>query len=62
MTDARLLALRTRQLTQAGDAWCKAAEAALEAIPGASNTSHPAYSLWLRVQMHRAPPVEVVLS
>lgn len=51
MSDERLLALRTRQLAQAGDAWCKAAEAALEAIPGASNTSHPAYSLWLRVQM-----------
>jgi len=50
MDDARLLALRTRQLAQAGDAWCKAAEAALAAIPGASNTSH------------RAPPVEVVLS
>lgn len=57
-----LLALRTRQLKQAGGAWCKAAEAALTDIPGASNSGHPAHSPWLRVQLHRAPMVEVVLS
>ena len=58
----RLLDLRTRQLRTSREGWCKAAEAALAAIPGASNSTHPAYDLWLRVQMHRAPPMEIVLS
>lgn len=63
MTDPEhLLRIRTRQLAQSKEAWCKAAEAALALLPGASNSSHPANSLWLRVEMHRAPPVEVVLS
>lgn len=63
MADAEhLLRIRTRQLKQSGDAWCEAAEAALANMPGASNSSHPAHSLWLRVEMHRAPPVDVVLS
>lgn len=42
--------------------WLKAAERALEAIPGASNSTHPAHSLWLRVELAKAPPVDVVLS
>lgn len=63
MADAEhMLRVRTRQLKQSGDAWCTAAEKALETMPGASNSSHPANSLWLRVQLHRAPNVEVVLS
>lgn len=62
MSPERRLELRTRQLRQSGDAWCAAAEKALALMPGASNSSHPAYSLWLRVHLHREPPVEVVLS
>lgn len=57
-----MLRHRTRQLARTSEAWCKAAEAALALVPGASNSSHPAHSLWLRVEMHRATPVEVVLS
>lgn len=57
-----LLRHRTRQLARSGDAWCRAAESALALLPGASNSSHPAHSLWLRVEMHRAAPVELVLS
>lgn len=57
-----LLRIRTRQLKWSGDAWCKSAEAALALLPGASNSSHPAHSLWLRVQLHRAPPMEAILS
>lgn len=57
-----LLRIRTRQLAQSSEAWCKAAEAALSLLPGASNSSHPAHSLWLRAQLHREPPVGVVLS
>lgn len=57
-----LLRIRTRQLERCGREWCKAAEAALSLLPGASNSSHPAHSLWLRVEMMKQPPVEVVLS
>lgn len=57
-----MLRIRTRQLSRVGDAWCKAAEVALTQIPGASNSTHPAHSLWLRVQLHREPLVGVVLS
>ncbi len=63
MADAEhMLRIRTRQLKTSGDMWCAAAEKALALIPDAGNSFHPAYSLWLRVQLHRAPPVEVVLS
>lgn len=44
------------------NAWMRAAEKALAAIPGASNSSHPAYDLWLRAELAKAPPVGVVLS
>lgn len=57
-----LLRIRTRQLSLSHDLWCNAAEAALALLPGASNSSHPAHSLWLRVECHRAPSVDVVLS
>lgn len=49
----RLLALRTRQLMQANELWCGAAENAL---------LNDSLALRLRVDMHRASPVEVVLS
>lgn len=63
MSDAEhLLKLRTHQLKLNAENWCKAAEAALEMLPMASASNHPAHDLWLRVQMHRAPPVEIVLS
>lgn len=63
MADAEhLLKIRTRQLAMSSQKWCEAAEAALALLPGASSSTHPAYGLWLRVQMHRAPPVEIVLS
>lgn len=58
----RLLEIRTRQLETAHVRWCRAAEAALADIPGASRSDHPAHALWLRVQMQHEPPVEVVLS
>lgn len=62
MDDSRKIQLLTRHLERSTDAWLKAAERALEVIPGASNSSHPAYSLWLRVQMHRNEPISLVLS
>lgn len=49
----RLLRVRTRQLAQAHELWCGAAEQALAGNP---------QSLRLRVDLHRAPPVEVALS
>lgn len=62
MSETRLLELRTRQLTRTSEAWFKAAESALRLLPEASRSDHPAHALWLRVEMHRAPHVEVVLS
>lgn len=57
-----LLRIRDRQLKQSGDMWCAAAEKSLADNHGASNSCHPAYSLWLRAKLHREPPVGVVLS
>lgn len=61
-SDSHLLKVRTRQLSQAHEMWCKAAEKAIGGMSGMSNSSHSAHSLWLRVQMHRSEPVGVVLS
>lgn len=62
MDSERLLQLRTSQFARSRENWCKAAEAALALLPGASNSAHPAHDLWMRVQMHRAAPADVVLS
>jgi hypothetical protein len=58
----RLLELRTRQIETSRKAWIRAAEAALTVLPGASNSAHPAHDLWLRVEMAKLPPVEIVQS
>lgn len=58
----RTIARLRRQLSLTSRHWAQAADAALERLPGASNSGHPAHSLWLRVQLHNQPPVEVVLS
>lgn len=42
--------------------WAEAAAKALRALPGASNSMHPAYDLWLRVEMNGLPPESLVLS
>jgi len=51
-----------RRLKMSTDHWVRAAEAALADIPGASRSDHPAHDLWLRVEMTKAAPVDVVLS
>lgn len=48
-----LLMVRTRQCSRGSDLWCRAAEEALAGRP---------QSLHTRVELHRAPPVDVVLS
>jgi hypothetical protein len=58
----RTLKRRERQAENSQKFWMDAAERALAAIHGASNSSHPAYSLWLRVEMAKQPPMDVVLS
>ena len=58
----RLLRLRDRQLKTNNAAWLRAAETALAALPGASNSTHPAHALWLRVEMAKQPSMDVVLS
>lgn len=58
----RLLQLRERQFRTSTAMWIRAAEAALAATPGASNSSHPAHALWLRVELAKQEPVGVVLS
>jgi hypothetical protein len=61
-SNEHLLRIRERQLAQQKHYWVEAAEKALEALPGASLSTHPAHTLWLRVQLAKAPPVEIGLS
>lgn len=49
----RLLKVRKRSSAWSAESWCKAAEEALAGKP---------QSLRLRVDLYRAPPVDVVLS
>lgn len=58
-----LLRIRDRQIETSRKAWVRAAEQALEVIgPGVSRSDHPAHDLWLRVEMSKLPPVEIVTS
>ncbi len=58
----RRVAQRDRIARNSTRYWVEAAEAALALLPGASRSDHPAYRLWLRVEMAKAPQVPVVLS
>lgn len=58
----RTLVRRDKQIVTTRKAWVRAARAALAAIHGASNSTHPAHDLWLRVEMADLPPMSVVLS
>lgn len=52
LSEHRLM-VRTRQCTRGPEMWCRAAEEAFAGRP---------QNLRLKVEMHRAPPVDVVLS
>lgn len=62
MTPEREIQLLKRRLDMSTKYWVRAAEAALGYIPGASRSDHPAHDLWLRVEMSKLGPVEVVQS
>lgn len=60
MTPEREIELLKRRERTSRAAWLRAAEAALSTLPGASRSDHPAHDLWLRVEMSKLPPVEIV--
>lgn len=62
MTPERKIELLQRRIDLAHRAWVRAAEAALRDIPDASGSGHPAHDLWLRVEMSKMGPLEIVLS
>ncbi len=62
MTPERELEIARRRERMSTELWVRAAREALDGIPGASRSDHPAHDLWLRVQLAEAPSVGVVLS